>query len=116
MAISSGYMRKRFKLMGIPKNIDGTPERDEIGQLTTERKLIASPWCSIKVVSSAINIGSSAKTHQLTLEFTVRWTKTLANPTPDMEIVFDDKNYDIISVVNPSFKKEKLLVTAIKRN
>lgn len=115
MAISAGYMRKRFWLMGVPKNGDGNPVCDAVGQLTNERTQLAHPWCSVKVISSADNVSGASITNQLTLEFTVRYTKSLSNPTPDMEIIYEQDSYDIISVINPTMKNEKLLITAVKR-
>jgi len=115
MAISAGYMRKRFKLMGIPKDQNGDNLRDAVGQLSEERTVISRPWCSVKVISSTDSVSGSSTKSQLTLEFTVRYTKQFDNPTPDMEIIYEGDTYDIASVINPLMRKEKLVITAIKR-
>jgi len=115
MPVSAGYMRKRFKLMGVARDSGGSIITDAVGQMTTERKELAKPWCSVKVISSTENNSGTATKSQLTLEFTVRWNKSLSNPTPDMSIIYGDATFDIVSVVNPLMRKEKLIVTAIKR-
>lgn len=115
MAVSAGYMRKRIKLMGLPRNFVGSIHRDSVGQIIGERQVLARPWCSVKVVSSSENVSSSATRAHLTLEFTVRYSKQLSNPTPDLEIIYEQDTYDIVSVINPSMKNEKLIVTAVKR-
>lgn len=119
MAVNAGYMRKRFILYGSRKNLVGEPLVDDVGQAIEDREVLARPWCSVKVVSSTEK-GGVLNSGQLTLEFTVRWSKYLAsssigNPTQDMYIEFEGEEYDIVSVINPRMKKEKLIIQAIKR-
>jgi head-tail adaptor len=111
----SGYLRKRFTLLGIEKDANGDPIRDAVGQLSTVKKVISRPWCAVTVISSSENTSSSGTVNQLTLEFTVRWSKQFENPTAEMEILFEGDTYDIVSVINPRMVKEKLIITAIKR-
>lgn len=109
MAVSAGRYRHRIKIL------KRTSERDKYGGSTDTMEQISYPWCAVKPLSDVEDSGEIT-VGQLKLEFEIRYSKSLENPTSDMFLTFKGEEYDIISVLNHLELNEKLKIIAIKRN
>lgn len=108
MAVRAGRYRERMQIL------DDVGERNQFGGSTGKTKVVQKPWCKVRVVSDNENDGEQT-VGQLILEFEIRYSKSLENPTTSMFVLYRDQEYDIISAINPYMQNEKLLVTAKKR-
>lgn len=108
MAVRAGRYRDR---MMVKKD---TGKRNQFGGSSNEKTVVQKPWCKVRVVSDNENSGEKTVS-QLILEFEIRYSKSLENPTGDMFIEYKNTEYDIISVINPYMVNEKLLIMAKKR-
>lgn len=114
MAVRSGRMRHRFELLQFKLDVDGKPIRDEYGNPVEEFDVLMFPWANVKDVKSAEFTGYSADSGQEQLQFEVRYSNQYLAKT-DMFIRFEGVIYDIISVVDPHKRRERLLITAKQR-
>ncbi|AGG58294.1 head-tail joining protein [Vibrio phage 3.058.O._10N.286.46.B8] len=108
MAVRAGRYRERLSIMS------DSGKRNDFGGSTNERTLVQSPWCKVRVVSDNENDGERT-TSQTILEFEIRYSKSLENPSGDMFVTYRGLEYDIISVINQHMLNEKLLIMAKKR-
>lgn len=108
MAVSAGRYRHRIKVL------KRTNERDKYGGSENKRTEISYPWCKVTPISDTEDNGTTT-VGQLILEFEIRYSKSLENPTSDMFIEFKGSEYDITSVINHLELNEKLKIMAKKR-
>lgn len=111
MAVRSGRMRHRFELLRLKLDVDGKPFRDEYGNPVEDYEVIAIPWANVKDVKSAEFTGYSADSGQEQLQFEVRYSNQYLTKI-DMFIKFEGETYDIVSVVDPHKRRERLMITA----
>jgi len=109
MAVRAGRMRHRIEV------VRDTGSRDEFGGSTNEREVVATPWCSLRVLSEVEDDGRHTGIGQTMIEFTIRYSKSLENPTSDMYVIFKGKEYDITGVVNHLELNEKLIISTRER-
>lgn len=114
MAVRSGRFRHRFELLKHATDENGDPLRNDYGELTDEYEVVSRPWCNVVLVNSSEN-ASTMITGQEQINFEVRYSKMLENPTNDMVIRFEGELYDITSSVDVYKRREKLTIFAIKR-
>lgn len=108
MSVRAGRYRERMTVM----RDAGT--RNQFGGSTNGRTKVQVPWCKIRTISDNENAGEKT-TGQLILEFEIRYSKSLENPTSDMFVIYRDVEYDIISVINENMMNEKLFILGKKR-
>jgi head-tail adaptor len=107
MAVMAGRYRHRIKIMKL------SGEKDEYGA-KTGNVLVAHPWCKVSVINE-VEISADRTTGQELIEFEVRYSKSIENPTSDMHIVFKDRDFDIVSVLNVLELNEKLKILGKRR-
>lgn len=108
MAVRAGRYRERMEVMA------DAGKRNEFNGSTNERVVVQKPWCKVRVVSDNENSGEKTVSQPI-LEFEIRYSKSLENPSSDMFVVYRKNEYDIISVINQYMLNEKLLIMAKKR-
>lgn len=108
MAVRAGRYRERMNVMR------DSGVLNQFGGSTNGRTRVQRPWCKIRTVSDNENNGERT-TGQLILEFEIRYSKSLENPSSDMFIVYRDVEYDIISAINENMMNEKLFIMGKKR-
>lgn len=108
MAVHAGKYKDRITVKG-----DGG-QRSQFGGSTLEKRVIQRPWCKVRHVSDN-ETNDERPTGQLVLEFEVRYSISLENPTTDMFIEFRGIEYDIISAMNVNMRNEKLLILTKQR-
>jgi len=108
MAVSSGKYRHRIKIYKTAKI------RDEFGGSTNQRTLVANPWCKLRVLAD-VEYANLTTVAQTRIEFEVRYSSLIDNPTDDMWISFKNEEYDIISTINVNEINEKLLIVGKQR-
>lgn len=108
MAVRAGRYRERIVVM------KDSGVRNQFGGSTHGRTKVQSPWCKVRTISDNENDGEKT-TGQLIIEFELRYSKSLENPSSDMFIVFRDVEYDIISSINENMMNEKLFIMGKKR-
>lgn len=86
-----------------------TGERNAFGGSKNTTKVVQRPWCKVRTISDNEVNGTNPK-GQLILEFEMRYSKSLENPTNDMFIEFRGKQFDIISALNLNMRNEKLVI------
>lgn len=114
MAIRSGRMRHRFKLLRPELDSSGEPTRDEYGALSGNTEVIQRPWCNVMDVKSDESVASAVNGQEL-IKFEVRYSNAFLNPDTDMFIEFENAMYDITSVVDPYKRRDRLHILATKR-
>lgn len=108
MAVSAGYYRHRMKILDKPT------ERDEFGAPTGDDILISNPWCRAKPLAET-EVGDKRVVAQELIEFEMRYSKSVSNPTASMFIEYRGVKYDIITVLNVMELDEKLRIVAKRR-
>lgn len=109
MGMRAGRMRHKITVY----KSDGS--RDDFGAPVAGAKtVVATPYCWVKPVANTETSGSQTRDNY-TVQFGIRYSKTLENPTPEMYIEFKGSEYDIVSVINHDEMNEKLLITATRR-
>ncbi len=103
MAVRAGRYRERMEVRR------SSGERNQFGGATDATTLVQKPWCKVRHISDNENDGVQTVS-QLILEFEIRYSKSLENPTSDMTIIYRSVSYDIISVINPYMLNEKLVI------
>ncbi len=109
MAVRAGRYRHRIQVM-IPST-----ERDAYGS-TVGYDVLQRPWCSVTPISESKTFLDAAISSEYTVEFEVRYSKELENPTSDMYIIFKDRIFDIVEVINVMEINERLRIKAVRRN
>jgi len=109
MAVSAGRYRHRIKIL----KDDGT--RDEYGGSNGIRTQIANPWCRVLPLADVEHNSDVRTSGQELLEFEIRYSKSLENPTSDMFLEFKSQEYDIITALNYLELNEKIRIVAKKR-
>lgn len=105
MAVSAGRYRHRIQIVKL------SDQRDEYGGLTKERVQVSKPWCRVTPMADVENVGT-ATVGQALMEFEIRYSKSLENPSSDMFLIFKGKEYDIVTVLNFLELNEKLKIMA----
>lgn len=103
MAIRAGRYRERMKVL----KPSGT--KNQFGGLTSDKELVQSPWCKVRFISDNENDGEQTVS-QTILEFEMRYSKSLENPSSGMFIEYRGKEYDIVSIENQELRNEKLII------
>lgn len=108
MVVRAGRYRERINV------VRDAGARNQFGGSTNERVSVQRPWCKTRVISDNENDGEKT-VGQLILEFEIRYSKSLENPDSGMFVIYRNDEYDIVGVINPDMRNEKLLITARKR-
>lgn len=108
MVVRAGRYRERINV------VKDAGLRNQFGGSTNERTSVQRPWCKTRTISDNENDGDKT-VGQLILEFEIRYSKSLENPSSDMFIEYRNIEFDIISVINPDMRNEKLLIMGKKR-
>ena len=108
MTLRAGLLRHRIEIV--------TPSgRNALGALSGDYKVIHKPYCSVKVTNSSDSTNEQKITNIETLEIKLRYSKSVSEITPDMYIIFKNKEYDITGVNNYLHLNESLTITAKRR-
>ena len=98
-----GRLNKRVKIMGY------VTTKDEMGQLKQNLKTVATVWADIKPMrgSELYEVGriQSKMTHRIYIRY-------IPNIDTTNWIVFGDKKFNIVSVVNPDYENKYLEIYA----
>lgn len=85
---------------------------DELMQENVEMVEVATVWCMIKTVSGREYFSAASTQNENTYRFIIRYKNGL---TPDMQIKFNERIFDIESILNDDELNKTLTIIAKER-
>ena len=85
---------------------------DELMQENVEMVEVATVWCMIKTVSGREYFSAASTQNENTYRFIIRYKNGL---TPDMQIKFKERLFNIESILNDDEKDKTLTIIAKER-
>lgn len=109
MSVRAGRLRARLEVF------QSTESKDEFGAITSDKVRVGRYWCEPNFKSNE-RVGDGILQAQTVVEFTTRYNKQLGSlNNKDMYISFQDKEWEIVSVINPRMLNEYLIIKCIQR-